>query len=214
MTNLSKRRKAAKGTVRIKNSRGWLQLVFTFNGRRRYLSLGLTDTKTARALAEMKAKQIELDILSGNFDETLAKYQPRAAVSDDEAESVAEKKPVGPDLNELWEKFVEYKHPQCSPNTMYYVYGTYSKYLGQLPTYDLERASEIRDFALEIQIDEVSMLEALNDVLVSQQAKDVIQQEYADCEAKEGQAQIDCFIEAGKRTEPIRQGVIKSDSQG
>jgi hypothetical protein len=45
------------------------------------------------------------------------------------------------------------------------------------------------------------MIEALNDVVVSQQVKDLIQQEYADCEAKEGQAQVDCFIEAGKRTE-------------
>lgn len=56
---------------------------------------------------------------------------------------------------------------------------------------------------LEIQIDEVSMLEALNDVVVSQQAKAVIQAEYADCESKEGQAQLDCFVEAGKRTEKI-----------
>jgi hypothetical protein len=54
---------------------------------------------------------------------------------------------------------------------------------------------------LEIQIGDVSMIEALNDVVVSQQVKDLIQQEYADCEAKEGQAQVDCFIEAGKRTE-------------
>jgi hypothetical protein len=56
---------------------------------------------------------------------------------------------------------------------------------------------------LEIQINEVSMLEALNDVVVSQQAKAVIQREYADCESKEGQAQVDCFIDAGKRTERI-----------
>ncbi|MEL6455311.1 MAG: DUF3596 domain-containing protein, partial [Cyanobacteria bacterium J06623_5] len=118
MAEQLKRRKAAKGSVRIKNSRGWLQLVFTFNGRRRYLSLGVTDTKTSRALAQMKAKQIELDIVSGNFDETLAKYKPQAAVSDDADEQGNEKKSAGPDLSELWEKFVEYKRPQCSANTM------------------------------------------------------------------------------------------------
>ncbi|MBE9061868.1 site-specific integrase [cf. Phormidesmis sp. LEGE 11477] len=148
MAEQLKRRKAAKGSVRIKNSRGWLQLVFTFNRRRRYLSLGVTDTKTARALAEMKARQIELDILSGNFDETLAKYQPQVTEPDDKAESVVEDEFTGPDLNELWEKFVEYKRPQCSPNTMYYVYGTYSNYMEQLPTYNLERAADIRDFAI------------------------------------------------------------------
>jgi hypothetical protein len=52
---------------------------------------------------------------------------------------------------------------------------------------------------LNVQIGEVSMLEALNDVILSQQAKSEIQQEYAECEAKEGQAQIDCFVDAGER---------------
>ena len=52
---------------------------------------------------------------------------------------------------------------------------------------------------LDVQIGEISMLEALNDVILSQQAKSEIQQEYAECEAKEGQAQIDCFIDAGER---------------
>ena len=54
---------------------------------------------------------------------------------------------------------------------------------------------------LEIQVGEISMLEALNDVVVSQQAKEIIQREYTSCEAKEGQAQIDCLIEAGEQTE-------------
>jgi hypothetical protein len=52
---------------------------------------------------------------------------------------------------------------------------------------------------LEVQVGEVSMLEALNDVIVSQQAKTLIQQQYAECEAKEGKAQIDCFQEARKK---------------
>jgi hypothetical protein len=56
---------------------------------------------------------------------------------------------------------------------------------------------------LEVQIGEVSMLEALNDVIVSQQAKTLIQQQYAECEAKEGKAQIDCFLESGKRAAAI-----------
>jgi hypothetical protein len=56
---------------------------------------------------------------------------------------------------------------------------------------------------LEVQVGEVSMLEALNDVIVSQQAKTLIQQQYAECEAKEGKAQIDCFQEAGKRAAAI-----------
>jgi integrase len=76
----TKLRRASKGSAQIKVSHGRLQLVFSFNGHRRYLSLGVADSKTGRAMAEMKAKQIELDIVSGNFDETLAKYQPQVAI--------------------------------------------------------------------------------------------------------------------------------------
>lgn len=100
----SELQRASKGTVQIRVSHGRLQLVFTFNGRRRYLSLGVSDTKTHRALAEMKAKQIQLDILSGNFDETLAKYKPQAAVKADEPKptSVRVKPQVAkPILNEV-----------------------------------------------------------------------------------------------------------------
>ena len=58
MATPSKLRRASKGSVQIRASNERLQLVFTFNGRRRYLSLGVSDAKTHRALAEMKAKQI------------------------------------------------------------------------------------------------------------------------------------------------------------
>jgi hypothetical protein len=54
---------------------------------------------------------------------------------------------------------------------------------------------------LQVQVGEVSMLEALNDVILSQQAKAVIQQEYAACDAQTGQAQVDCFIQAGERAQ-------------
>jgi nitrate reductase NapE component len=64
---------------------------------------------------------------------------------------------------------------------------------------------------LKVQIGEVSMLNALNDVVVSQQAKAQIQQQYAECEAKEGQAQISCFQEAGKQAEAI---VTEYEQQG
>jgi hypothetical protein len=74
-------RKASKGTVQIKNSNERLQLVFSYTGKRHYLSTGFTDTPANRKLAEMKARQIELDILCGNFDTTLAKYKPELLLS-------------------------------------------------------------------------------------------------------------------------------------
>jgi hypothetical protein len=74
-------RKASKGTVQIKNSNERLQLVFSYTEKRHYLSTGFTHTPANRKLAEMKARQIELDILSGNFDPTLAKYKPESLLS-------------------------------------------------------------------------------------------------------------------------------------
>ena len=120
MTASSRLRGASKGSVQIKASHERLQLVFRFNGRRHHLSLGVSDTKTYWALAEMKAKQIQLDILSGNFDKTLAKYKPQDSVSANELESLKSSIDVEASalfLDKLWEKLVEYKRPQCSANT-------------------------------------------------------------------------------------------------
>jgi hypothetical protein len=56
---------------------------------------------------------------------------------------------------------------------------------------------------LQVQVGEISMMEALNDVIVSQQAKALIQQEYASCDAQTGQAQVDCFRQAGERAQQV-----------
>ncbi|WP_242048439.1 MULTISPECIES: Arm DNA-binding domain-containing protein [Nostocaceae] len=139
--------KASKGTVQVISSNDRLQLRFRFAGKRHYLSIGLPDNAVNRKAAEAKARQIELDIVSGNFDPTLAKYKPQAALSTivvNETKSVSSK----PSLAELWEKFVEYKRPQCSPNTMKLSYSVFSNYVKKLPTHDLDKACEIRDYIL------------------------------------------------------------------
>ena len=140
--------KASKGSVQVISSHDRLQLRFRFAGKRHYLSLGLPDTSTNRKLAEMKAREIELDILSGHFDQTLQKYKPGTALSVSTPDITPKVTPTA-SLAELWEKFVEYKRPQCSPNTMLYVYGHFTKYLEKLPTHDLSKATEIRDYALK-----------------------------------------------------------------
>lgn len=73
--------KAFKGSVQIITSHAQLQLRFRFAGKRHYLSLGFPDTTTNRKLPEKKAREIELDILSGNFDQTLQKYKTQSALS-------------------------------------------------------------------------------------------------------------------------------------
>jgi integrase len=65
-----------KVTVNIFRSK--LRLRWTFEGKRECLTLGIVDSLPNRVYAEQKARQIELDWLSGNYDRTLLKYKPRA----------------------------------------------------------------------------------------------------------------------------------------
>ncbi|MBD2198084.1 MULTISPECIES: Arm DNA-binding domain-containing protein [Calothrix] len=76
--------KGIKGQVSVVASHGRLQLRFRYAGKRYTLSIGLPDTIVNRKAAEAKARQIELDILSGNFDPTLAKYKPPANTKTEE----------------------------------------------------------------------------------------------------------------------------------
>jgi integrase len=140
--------KATKGSVQIVTSHDRLQLRFRHSGKRHCLSLGFADTVANRKLAEMRAREIELDILSGHFDPTLARYKPQVALSLTSLDITPKITPK-PSLADLWEQFVEYKRPQCSPNTMIYVYGHFTTYIKKLPTYDLDRAGEIRDFCVK-----------------------------------------------------------------
>jgi integrase len=48
-----KQGKAFKGSAQIKSSNDRLQLVFSYAGKRRYLSLGMRDTPLNRRVAEM-----------------------------------------------------------------------------------------------------------------------------------------------------------------
>ncbi|NHC33601.1 site-specific integrase [Scytonema millei] len=139
--------KAFKGSVQIKSSNNRLQLVFSYGGKRHYLSTGFPDTSQYQKLAKMKASEIEKDILYERFDQTLEKYKPKSAFS-----TVIPVTPIfTPKVNlaEIWDKYVEWKRPQCAPSTMKNQYRAYSSYLERLPTHDLDRANDIRDCVLQ-----------------------------------------------------------------
>ena len=102
--------KASKGSVVIISSNNRLQLRFNFGGKRRYLSMGLPDIPVNRRLAELKAAEIEKDILYERFDTTLQKYK-----------SISHQNTITPitptkiselELDELWEKYSEFKKLQ------------------------------------------------------------------------------------------------------
>lgn len=139
--------KASKGSVQIKSSNNRLQLVFSFGGKRHYLSTGYPDTPQYRKLAKMKASEIEKDILYERFDPSLEKYKPKSALST--VTPVTSISTPKPNLAELWGKYFEWKRPQCAPSTIKNQYHAYSSYLERLPIHDLDRANEIRDHVLQ-----------------------------------------------------------------
>lgn len=138
-------RKASKGSVQVKVSNGRLQLTFSYNGKRHYVSLGLPNNKVNRKAAEAKAKLIESDIAYDRFDPTLAKYKPQLALS-----TVIQITPiVTPKISfaNLWEKYTQYKTPQVAASTLARDYGKIAKRLQAMPK-TVEDAVGARDWLL------------------------------------------------------------------
>jgi integrase len=99
--------KASKGTVVVRCVKGRLRLVWSFGGKRYFFALELTDSKTNRTIAELKAKQIERDIANDLFDPTLEKY--RAAY---------QQRVLGTPAIEIFERFVVYKSKSVGRRTL------------------------------------------------------------------------------------------------
>jgi integrase len=102
-----------KCLVRVEEYKERLRLRWTEpGGRRRVLAMGCYPGKTAEAVAGAKAKQIEGDILSGNYDPTLAKYRPAGAIDPIQNQKDALTVP------RLLEKYIEFKRLDIDPSTL------------------------------------------------------------------------------------------------
>lgn len=141
--------RASKGAVSILSSNERLQLRFNYGGKRHYISTGLADTPANRKLAEFRASEIEKDILYERFDPTLEKYKPKSALS-----TVTPVTPITPNqkqkpkLDQLWDKYSEFKKPQVSPSTYAKDFIKHRNHIAKLPTRSLDDASTIRDHLL------------------------------------------------------------------
>jgi len=100
----------ARGQVSIESDDGRLRLRFTVGDKRYAIALRLPDSKVNRKFAESKARQIELDILSNNFDVTLAKYKPLRSQA----------APVSKEITTevLLKQYIEFKARGCSKKTV------------------------------------------------------------------------------------------------
>ncbi|BAU44447.1 Arm DNA-binding domain-containing protein [Leptolyngbya sp. O-77] len=132
--------KASKGTVQIITSNNRLQLRFRYGGKRHYLSMGLSDTPLNRKAAEQRANQIELDIISGNFDSTLEKYKPQAALSTVTPDITP--KPI-PGASDLWRQYREYKAASLKATTKGY-HEALARILEKIPSYPVSDALAIK----------------------------------------------------------------------
>ncbi|MEH2286049.1 tyrosine-type recombinase/integrase [Nostoc sp.] len=113
-----------------------------FNSNQKYLSLHLVDTPENRVVAELKARQAELDILAGHFDFTLTRYKIQAIL---DPTSTKERTY---NLGELWEKYVEFRSDQVEQSTILRDYSLISKRIKVLPTIDTTKSIIIRDYLL------------------------------------------------------------------
>jgi integrase len=140
--------KLFKGSVGIEQVRGRLRLRLPrqlYGGKQKYLSLGLPDKPDYRKFAELKARQVEMDILTGQFDPTLNKYKPQTYCVTDEPKT----KPVAEiALDELWRRFTAFKSPSIAQSTLATDYEKAKHLIAALPTKAIADAVAIRDLLL------------------------------------------------------------------
>ena len=104
---LTSAKRSPKGTVAVEAFQGRLQLRWRYENKRYALSMGFPDSKVNRTVAQQKASQIELDIVSGNFDSTLKKYRPRPRIQASQNNAV-----------NLFKQFTDYKAKTVSKKTL------------------------------------------------------------------------------------------------
>lgn len=99
-----------KGEVAVYSRNGYLSLRWRVDGQRYAIALGLVESDPLSVrLAEQKANAIRLDILSGNFDKTLAKYKPKKV---DACTQIVDTP------YEIYKRFLDYKAHDISPSTL------------------------------------------------------------------------------------------------
>lgn len=143
------RKKSKSGSVQIKTSNDRLQLVFSFGGKRHYLSLGLSDNPFNRKQAQDKAFEIQRDIEYGQFDASnLEKYKVKSSFATDEPVALITPMPT---VLTIWQGYFESKRRQLKPKTVekYENFSRLFSKLGDVPIEDAMKVKEALEKALE-----------------------------------------------------------------
>ncbi len=141
--------KASKGSVRLKISNNRIQLVFTFAGKRHYLSTGLADTQANRKVAARKAALIEDDIFKEKFDPTLQKYKPQSVPTNVTPIFTPIDEPPKTSLLDLWTQYTEFQREHLEETTILRDYGKIEKRIRKFPKQFLEDAIDVQTYLLK-----------------------------------------------------------------
>jgi integrase len=137
-----KRKIAKRGSVSVTANRGSLRLTFSYEGKQRFLALGLRDSPLNRMKAQELATKLQRDI---EFDEfnlgQLDKYRHQA-----ESSYV----PHTLSLADLWQRFIGYRRGQLSPTTLANTYGAVTVHLNRCHIEGLEFPLGFRDELLSV----------------------------------------------------------------
>jgi integrase len=99
--------RSKRGAVGVENLEGMLRLRWSHAGKRYCLTLGVPDTKVNRLVAESKAKIIEGDLVTGNFDPTRTKYK-----------TAHQQRAADISVAELFQRFTDYKRKKLQGRPM------------------------------------------------------------------------------------------------
>lgn len=125
------RKKSRTGSAQIRSSNNRLQIVFTFEGKRYFISTGLSDTPYSRKQAQDKALEVERDIAYGEFDpDNLDKYKAQAVLTT--ADPITAIPSSILDLPALWKRYSKARSSGKSPATVR-MYGWVANHLERCP---------------------------------------------------------------------------------
>lgn len=143
MSATNTKKKAPKGSVTIQVLRGRLRLRWRVAGEPFTLSLGYPDEPMYRRVAELKAKEIEADILYDRFDPSLSKYK-----GEDRTDELQTNHQTA-SMRSLWERYFKYLQPNRAPATIQNQFKQVTRYVNRLPSDNPQDAIIIRDWALQ-----------------------------------------------------------------
>jgi integrase len=118
-----------------------------FGGKQKYLSLGLYDTPTNRAIAQRRLDWIQGDIDNGQFDPTLERYQSQA--KQPTYLSIVSETSHQTTLKELWDSYLDYLKPIRKASTIHYLNSSITIYINKCPVVSPYSALEVRNWLVE-----------------------------------------------------------------